>query len=181
MIFKISLRVSTIVSFLSSKLSLFTQKCSGSHPAFGDQTACQVASGHLLPVPLWRAAVQRWTTVQSGKSFFFLKCQLPSHVRLFVTPWTIAHQAPPSTGFSRREHWSGLPCFPPGGLLNPGVEPASLALQADSLQKVLILLFFRLQHAGSLLHCVGSFIAGHGLLVVACGLGCSKASQILVL
>ena len=34
-----------------------------------------------------------------------------SHVRLCVTPWTAAHQAPPSLGFSRQEHWSGLP-FP---------------------------------------------------------------------
>ena len=34
-----------------------------------------------------------------------------SHVLLFVTPWTIAYQAPPSMGFSRQEHWSGLP-FP---------------------------------------------------------------------
>ena len=34
-----------------------------------------------------------------------------SRVRLCVTPWTAAHQAPPSLGFSRQEHWSGLP-FP---------------------------------------------------------------------
>ena len=34
-----------------------------------------------------------------------------SHVQLFVTPWTVAHQAPLSMGFSRQEHWSGLP-FP---------------------------------------------------------------------
>ena len=34
-----------------------------------------------------------------------------NHVRLFVTPWTIAYQAPPSVGFSRQEYWSGLP-FP---------------------------------------------------------------------
>ena len=32
-----------------------------------------------------------------------------SHVRLFATPWTAAHQAPPSMGFSRQEHWSGVP------------------------------------------------------------------------
>ena len=32
-----------------------------------------------------------------------------SHVRLFTTPWTAAHQAPPSTGFSRQEYWSGVP------------------------------------------------------------------------
>ena len=35
-----------------------------------------------------------------------------SHVRFFVTPWTVAHQAPPFMGFSRQEYWSGLP-FPP--------------------------------------------------------------------
>ena len=34
-----------------------------------------------------------------------------SHVRLCATPWTAAHQAPPALGFSRQEHWSGLP-FP---------------------------------------------------------------------
>ena len=37
-----------------------------------------------------------------------------SRVRLFVTPWTVARQAPRSMGFSRHEHWSGLPCPPPG-------------------------------------------------------------------
>ena len=37
-----------------------------------------------------------------------------SRVRLFVTLWTVAHQAPLSMGFSRQEYWSGLPCPPPG-------------------------------------------------------------------
>ena len=45
---------------------------------------------------------------------------------LFVTLWTIAHRAPLFMGFSREEHWSGLPCLPPGDLLNPGIEPAFL-------------------------------------------------------
>ena len=36
-------------------------------------------------------------------------------------------------GFSRQEYWSGLPCPPPGDLPNPGIEPESPALQADSL------------------------------------------------
>ena len=45
---------------------------------------------------------------------------------LFVTLWTIAHPAPLVMGFSREEHWSGLPCPPPGALLNPGIEPAFL-------------------------------------------------------
>ena len=49
-----------------------------------------------------------------------------SHVRLFSTLWTVAHQAPTSMGFSRQECWSGLPCPPPVDLPNPGIEPTSL-------------------------------------------------------
>ena len=49
--------------------------------------------------------------------------QLLSHVQLFMTPWTIACQAPLSMGFSRQEYWSGLPCPPPGDLPTPGIEP----------------------------------------------------------
>ena len=52
---------------------------------------------------------------------------LLSHVRLFVTPWTIAHQAPLSMGYVRRKYWSGLPFAFPGDLPNPGIEPVSLA------------------------------------------------------
>ena len=50
-----------------------------------------------------------------------------------MTPWTVAHQAPLSMGFSRLECWSGWPCPPPGDLPNPGMEPGSPTLQADSL------------------------------------------------
>ena len=56
-----------------------------------------------------------------------------SCVRLFVTPWTVAYQTPPSMGFSRQEYWSGVPFPPPGDLPNAGIEPRSLALQADAL------------------------------------------------
>ena len=56
-----------------------------------------------------------------------------SRVRLFVTPGTAAHQAPPSMGFSRQEYWSGLPFPSPGALPDPGIEPRSPALQADAL------------------------------------------------
>ena len=48
------------------------------------------------------------------------------HVRLFVTPWTVAHQAPLSMGFSRQEYWSELPCPPLGNLPSPGIKPVSL-------------------------------------------------------
>ena len=50
-----------------------------------------------------------------------------------VTPWTVACPAPLSMGFSRQEYWNGLPFPSPGGVPNPGTEPGSSALQADSL------------------------------------------------
>ena len=61
---------------------------------------------------------------------------LPSHisrVQLFATPWTVAHQAPLSMGFSRQEYWSRLLFPSPGDLPNPGIKPRSPTLQADSL------------------------------------------------
>ena len=49
------------------------------------------------------------------------------------TPWIAAHQAPLSMRFSKQGYWSGLPFPSPGDLPNPGIEPRSPALQADSL------------------------------------------------
>ena len=62
------------------------------------------------PQALWTVCVLSWL----------------SHVPLFVTLWTVAHQAPLSMWFSRQEYWRGLPCPPPGDLSNPGTEPMSL-------------------------------------------------------
>ena len=62
-----------------------------------------------------------------------VKVKLLSRVRLFATLWTVAHQAPPSMGFSRQEYWSGLPFPPPGDLPDPGIKPRSPTLQADVL------------------------------------------------
>ena len=56
-----------------------------------------------------------------------------SHVQLFVTPWTVAYQAPPSMGFSRQKYWSWLPSSSPGDLPNPGIKPGSPTLEADAL------------------------------------------------
>ena len=53
-----------------------------------------------------------------------------SHVWLFATLWTEAHQAPLSMKFSRQDYGSGLPCPPPGHLPHPGVEPESVTLPA---------------------------------------------------
>ena len=65
---------------------------------------------------------------------FSLKVKLKSlsHIQLFATLWTVAHQAPPPVVFSRQEYWSGLPFTSPGGLPNPGVEPMSLASPAST-------------------------------------------------
>ena len=46
---------------------------------------------------------------------------------VFMTPWTVAHQAPLSMGFSWEEYWSPLPFPPPGDHPDPGIEPMSLA------------------------------------------------------
>ena len=77
-----------------------------------DQTTTQLHSSHAL------------AKEKEVKSF--------SHVRLFVTPWTVAYQVPPSMAFSRQEYWNGLP-FPSPDLPDPGMEPGSPALQADAL------------------------------------------------
>ena len=78
---------------------------------------------HLL---LWVVYVLVCNTVK-------VKVKSLSRVRLFVTPWTVARQAPPSMGFSRQECWSGLPFPSPGDLPYPGIEPGSPALQVDAL------------------------------------------------
>ena len=69
--------------------------------------------------------VDHWVVIVAG--------WLLSHVQLFVTPLTVACQAPQSMGFSRQEYWGGLPFPSPGDLPNPGIELTSAALQADSL------------------------------------------------
>ena len=62
-----------------------------------------------------------------------MKVKSLSRVLLFVTPWTVAYQAPPSMGFSRQEYWSGLPFPSPGAFPDPGIEPWSPTFQADAL------------------------------------------------
>ena len=70
-------------------------------------------------------------------SFVITKCLRRDTIKLcvclFVTPWTVAHQAPLSMESSRQEYWSGLPFHSPGDFPNPGIEPVSADLQADSL------------------------------------------------
>ena len=106
-------------------------------------------------VGLWRRGGTGWNHIEGLASWLPSYLLLPSispkqsllwqigdmefmgkslcHVWLFVTPWTIACQAPLSMEFSRQEYWRELPFPSPGDLPDPGIEPGSLASQADSL------------------------------------------------
>ena len=93
---------------------------------------CSVSpGGDLIPRERQRACFC-YSVYQALNSFFYMKlcvCVL-SRNQLFAVPWTVACQAPLSMGFSRQEHWSGLPFPSPGDLPNPGIKLTSLALQA---------------------------------------------------
>ena len=93
---------------------------------------------HLPNINLSNCKSLQWTTTFSHwlpKEHFsstnhacVLSCF--SHVQLFATPWTLAHQAPLSMGFSKQEYWSGLPCPPLGDLSDPRIKPMSLVFPA---------------------------------------------------
>ena len=55
----------------------------------------------------------------------YVKVKWLSHVQLFATLWTVAHQVPLSLGFSSQEYWSGLPFPSPGDLPDSGIKPRS--------------------------------------------------------
>ena len=76
----------------------------------------------------------QWGDVLLIDTYFLvhrLSCSVMSDS--FVTPWTVACQAPLSMGFPRQKYWTGLPFPSPGDLPNPGTKPTSPASQADSL------------------------------------------------
>ena len=75
--------------------------------------------------------LEHWFSILDARGNYLMK--LLSRVRLFATPWTVAHQAPPSMGFSRQEYWSGLPFPSPWDLPDLGIEPGSPTLWADAL------------------------------------------------
>ena len=64
-----------------------------------------------LPVPgILQARILEWVAISSSNaSKWKVKVKSLSRVRLVATPWTVAHQAPPSMGFFRHEYWSGVP------------------------------------------------------------------------
>ena len=85
------------------------------------------------------------TKASSTSQTLFGFCLLLLRANSFVTPWTVACQPSLSMRFPRQEYWNGMPYPSPGDLSNPGIEPTSPALQADS---------FLLSHQRRLTHSV---------------------------
>ena len=118
-----------------------------SPPGFAVHRILQARILEWVAIPFSRGSSWRrdWTRVSHVAGRFFnvwatreahtrvVELKSLSRVQLFVTPWTVAHQAPLSRGFSRQEYWSGLPFPSPGDLPNPRIEPRSPALEADAL------------------------------------------------
>ena len=65
-------------------------------------------------------------------SYIYMCVLVCSVVSDSATPWTVAHQAPPSAEFFRQEFWSGLPFPPPGDLPGPGIKPVTLSSPASA-------------------------------------------------
>ena len=88
------------------------------HPRTGDWVSytCMYILSVLDFLPI-QVTKEHWAEFPDPYSRFSSKVKSLSHVRLFVTPWTAAHQAHPSMGFSRQEYWSGVPLPSPTTLL----------------------------------------------------------------
>ena len=99
-------------------------------PTLSDPMDCSLSGSSIHGI--FQARVLEWGAIAFSKAWKWkVKVKSLNHVRLLATPWTAAYQAPPSMGFSRQEYWSGLPCHSED-LPNPGIEPRSPTLQADS-------------------------------------------------
>ena len=111
---------------LDPGLSLLSScKTSGQCPQVHSWTSSDfLGSGHS-PEPLSQCL--RCRAGQTSANLCVCEC---SDVSDSVAPWTVAHQAPLSLGFSRQDYWSGLPFPPPGGLPDPGIGPTSLVSPA---------------------------------------------------
>ena len=86
---------------------------------------------------LYISSCSLWKCTENGEpeeilGYGWLCACILGRVWLFLTPWTVAHQAPLSMEFSRQEYWSGLPFPSPGELPDPGSEPWSPILQEVS-------------------------------------------------
>ena len=96
---------------------------------------CERVSFVFSAPSLWCFAAAALGRVHSICALSWFDCNIMcmlSPIRLFATPWTVAHQDPLSMGFPRQEYWSGLPCPLSGDLPNSGIEPMSLMSPATA-------------------------------------------------
>ena len=103
------------------------------------------------PVPgILQARTLEWVAISFSNAWKWkVKVKSLSRVRPSGTPWTAAHQAPPSIGFSRQEYRSGLPFPSPGDLPDPGINPCLPHCRQT---------LYHLNHQGILTLLAGSFI-----------------------
>ena len=80
------------------------------------------------PIPgILQARTLEWVAISFSNAWKWkVKVKSLSHVQLFATPWTAAHQALPSMGFSRQEYWSGLPLPSPPQRTAKGFSPIKI-------------------------------------------------------
>ena len=94
---------STYTSYLLWYAAKSLQSCPTLRPHDGSPP------GPAIPGIL-QARTLEWVAISFSNAWKWkVKVKSLSRVRLFATPWTLAHQAPPSMGFSRQEYWSGVP------------------------------------------------------------------------
>ena len=77
------------------------------------------------PIPgILRTRILEWVAISFSNAWKWkVKVKSLSRIQLLATPWTAAHQAPASMGFSRQDYWSGLPCSPSGYPPDSGLKP----------------------------------------------------------
>ena len=122
---------------------------SGSYPAAAAAkslqscpTLCDPIDGNPSgsPVPgILQARTLEWAAISFSNAWKWkVKVKSLSRVRLLATPWTAAHQAPPSMGFARQEYWSGVPLPSPGSypslIYIPGTACVHASVMSDSLR-----------------------------------------------
>ena len=105
----------------------------GISPIWFSLYICFSSFQHILILAQFHNMFEKLIFFAAANSMWKWKCLLLSCVQLFVTPWSVAHQAPLSLGFPRQEYWSGLPFHSPGDLSDSWIQPRSPTLQADSL------------------------------------------------
>ena len=87
------------------------------------------------PVPgTLQARTLEWVAISFSNAWKGkVKVKSPSRIRLLAIPWTVAHQAPPSMGFSRQEYWSGVPLPSPEESTRAGKTAGGRALRQEGL------------------------------------------------